>query len=77
MRLTLMTDYALRLLMHVAQRPERLCTISEVAQAYSISEANLMKVTHQLALQGWIETVRGKEAACASPVNLSRSISVQ
>lgn len=49
MRLTLMTDYALRLLMHVAQRPERLCTISEVAQAYSISEANLMKVTHQLA----------------------------
>lgn len=60
MRLTLMTDYALRLLMHVAQRPERLCTISEVAQAYSISEANLMKVTHQLALQGWIETVRGK-----------------
>jgi Rrf2 family nitric oxide-sensitive transcriptional repressor len=52
MRLTLMTDYALRLLMHVAQRPERLCTISEVAQAYSISEANLMKVTHQLALQG-------------------------
>jgi Rrf2 family nitric oxide-sensitive transcriptional repressor len=52
MRLTLMTDYALRLLMHVAQRPDRLCTISEVAQAYSISEANLMKVTHQLALQG-------------------------
>lgn len=55
-----MTDYALRLLMYVAQQPERLCTISEVAQAYGISEAHLMKVTHQLGLQGWVETVRGK-----------------
>ncbi|MDE2401815.1 MAG: Rrf2 family transcriptional regulator [Burkholderiales bacterium] len=60
MRLTTMTDYSLRLLMYVAQRPERLCTISEVAQAYRISEAHLMKITHQLALGGWIETVRGK-----------------
>lgn len=60
MRLTTMTDYALRLLMYVAQQPERLCTISEVAQAHEISEAHLMKVTHQLGLQGWIETVRGK-----------------
>lgn len=60
MRLTTMTDYALRLLMYVAQQPERLCTISEIAQAYDISEAHLMKVTHQLGLQGWIETVRGK-----------------
>lgn len=60
MRLTTMTDYALRLLMYVAQQPQRLCTISEVAQAYGISEAHLMKITHQLSLQGWIETVRGK-----------------
>lgn len=56
----MMTDYALRLLMYVAQQPERLCTISEIAQAYDISEAHLMKVTHQLGLQGWIATVRGK-----------------
>ena len=32
MRLTMMTDYALRLLIYVAQHPERLCTISEVAR---------------------------------------------
>ena len=55
-----MPAYAVRLLMYVAQQPDRLCTISEVAQAYAISEAHLMKVTHQLGLQGWIETVRGK-----------------
>jgi Rrf2 family nitric oxide-sensitive transcriptional repressor len=60
MRLTTMTDYALRLLMYVAQHGERLCTIAEVAQAHSISEAHLMKITHQLALGGWLETVRGK-----------------
>lgn len=60
MRLTLMTDYALRLLMHVARHPGRLCTIAEIAQAHAISEAHLMKVTHQLALRGWIATVRGK-----------------
>jgi Rrf2 family nitric oxide-sensitive transcriptional repressor len=60
MRLTTMTDYALRLLMYVGQRPERLCTIAEVAQAYGISEAHLMKVTHQLGRAGFLETVRGK-----------------
>lgn len=60
MRLTLMTDYALRLLMHLARKPGRLCTISEIARVHAISEAHLMKVTHQLALRGWIVTVRGK-----------------
>ncbi len=60
MRLTTLTDYALRLLMYLAQRPERLCTIAEVAGSYGVSEAHMMKVTHQLGLAGWIETVRGK-----------------
>ena len=60
MRLTTMTDYALRLLMYVGQHPERLCTISEVARVYGISEAHLMKITHQLGLAGWLQTVRGK-----------------
>lgn len=60
MRLTSMTDYALRLLMYVAQQPDRLCTIAEVARVHGISRAHLMKITHQLGRAGWIETVRGK-----------------
>lgn len=60
MRLTAMSDYALRLLMYVGRYPDRLCTIAEIAQAHRLSEAHLMKITHQLGLQGWIETVRGK-----------------
>ncbi|HEY0825589.1 MAG TPA: Rrf2 family transcriptional regulator [Ramlibacter sp.] len=60
MRLARMTDYAIRLLMYVAQRPERLCTIAEVAAAYDISQTHLMKITNQLAQDGWLETTRGK-----------------
>src|SRR5512139_4077144 len=60
MRLTTMTDYAMRLLMYLAHAPDRLCTIAEIAGAYGVSEAHLMKVTHQLGLAGFIETVRGK-----------------
>jgi Rrf2 family nitric oxide-sensitive transcriptional repressor len=60
MRLARMTDFAIRLMMYVAQRPERLCTIAEVATAYGISETHLMKITHQLALGGWLATTRGK-----------------
>jgi Rrf2 family nitric oxide-sensitive transcriptional repressor len=75
MRLTTMTDYAMRLLMYVAHHPGRLCTIAEIAEAYGISEAHLMKVTHQLGVAGFLETVRGKGggmrlAAPAAEINL-------
>lgn len=60
MRLTTMTDYSMRLLMYLAEHPERLCTIGEVAQAYNISQPHLMKITNRLSRAGWIETIRGK-----------------
>ncbi|MBB5215211.1 RrF2 family transcriptional regulator [Parapusillimonas granuli] len=60
MRLTTMTDYAMRMLMYVAQHPDRLCTIAEIAKYYGVSEPHLMKITHKLAQHGWLETVRGK-----------------
>ena len=71
MRLTTMTDYALRLLMYVAQHPDRLCTIAEVADAYAISEGHLMKITQLLGRAGWLETVRGKGGGIrlGAPVN--------
>jgi Rrf2 family nitric oxide-sensitive transcriptional repressor len=60
MRLTVYSDYSLRLLMYLAVRPERLSTIPEVAKAYEISVNHLMKVVHQLGQAGYVETVRGR-----------------
>ncbi len=60
MKLTTFSDYTLRVLMFLALNRERLATIPEIAAAYDISENHLMKVVHQLARSGVIESVRGK-----------------
>lgn len=60
MRLTLHTDYALRVLVHVGLRGGELVTISEIADCYGISKNHLTKVVHQLGRAGYLETVRGK-----------------
>ena len=60
MRLTVYTDYALRLLMYLALKDDELATIEEIADSYGISKNHLMKVTHQLGVGGYIETVRGR-----------------
>lgn len=60
MRLTVYTDYALRLLMYLALKNDGLATIEEVADSYGVSKNHLMKVTHQLGVGGYIETVRGR-----------------
>lgn len=60
MKLTLFTDYAMRVLLYLGARPERLCSIAEVAQAYRVSQNHLMKVVNALAREGYIESVRGR-----------------
>jgi Rrf2 family nitric oxide-sensitive transcriptional repressor len=60
MRLTVYTDYALRMLMYLAVKDDGLATISEIAGSYDISRNHLMKVAHQLGVAGYVETVRGR-----------------
>lgn len=61
MRLTVYTDYSLRMLMYLAVKGDGgPATIAEVADAYGISKAHLNKVAHRLGLAGYVVTTRGK-----------------
>lgn len=60
MQLTLHTDYALRLLIRLAQGNGDLIQIADVASEHAISLAHLRKVANHLGRLGFIETVRGR-----------------
>ena len=60
MRLTTFTDYALRVLIHLASVPGGRATIGGIAQAFAISESHLVKVVHALGREGILETTRGR-----------------
>lgn len=60
MRLTMHTDYALRLLMLLAMEPDALHTIDEVARRYRISRNHLMKVVQTLTQAGFVDSQRGR-----------------
>jgi len=60
MKLTVFTDYSLRVLIYLAAQPQRRATIAEVAGAFDVSENHLTKVVHFLGKGGWLANVRGK-----------------
>jgi Rrf2 family nitric oxide-sensitive transcriptional repressor len=60
MQLKRYTDYSLRLLMYLAIHPERVVSIAEIANAYTISRNHLLKIVNRLVALGMIETRRGK-----------------
>lgn len=60
MKLKLFTDYSMRVLLYLGARPDRLCSIAEVARGYGISQNHLMKVVNELARNGYVESVRGR-----------------
>ena len=79
MQLTRHTDYALRLLIHLAKAGEERVQIADVASLHDISKTHLMKVANQLAHLGFIETIRGRGggirlARPASEINLAEVV---
>ena len=60
MRLTLYTDFALRMLMYLSLAGDQPSTIQEVASAYGISRNHLMKVAQKLGQLGFVENIRGR-----------------
>lgn len=79
MRLTRYTDYAMRVLLYLGARPEKLCSIAEVSRAYGISQNHLMKVVNDLVHAGYLESVRGRFggirlARAASEINVGEVV---
>ncbi|CAH1651845.1 Rrf2 family transcriptional regulator [Chelatococcus asaccharovorans] len=60
MRMTFHTDYALRMLIYAALRPDGVCTVNDVAVTYGLSRNHLLKVALTLRNLGLIETIRGR-----------------
>lgn len=60
MRLTTFTNYALRTLMYAAMRGNGLSRAQDVAGAFGISRAHMLKCIHQLGVWGYLENVRGR-----------------
>lgn len=60
MQLTRFSDFALRVLMYAHAADGRLVTIEEMAAAYRISRAHLMKVVNALTRAGYLKAVRGR-----------------
>lgn len=60
MRLTMMSDYALRVLLYAAAHSERLVTIDETQQVYDLSRGHLMKIVGTLATAGILRSQRGR-----------------
>lgn len=61
MRLTRYSDYALRVLIYLAARPEELSAINDISRAYGISQNHLMKVVSDLAGNGYVTSLRGRK----------------
>lgn len=60
MRLTVYTDYSLRLLMYLALKDPEPATVEEVAGRLGVSKNHLTKVVYRLGLGGYVQTLRGR-----------------
>lgn len=81
MRLTMFSDYALRILILAAGNGARNVTVEEAATRYGISAPHLKKVVRLLTREGFLEAQRGRSggfrlARRPAEINLGRVIRV-
>ncbi|MGH1483003.1 MAG: RrF2 family transcriptional regulator [Geminicoccales bacterium] len=65
MRLTSFSDFAFRVLLFAAARPDRLITIDEIAEVFDVSRAHLTKVVNTLTQSGYLKAYRGRSGGLA------------
>jgi len=69
MRLNIQTDYALRVLMHLAVTPDELIPVNTISEYYDISKNHLVKVAQSLNGLGVVKTVRGRSGGIQLSMN--------
>ncbi|MCB1648465.1 MAG: Rrf2 family transcriptional regulator [Gammaproteobacteria bacterium] len=70
MRLTRYTDFSFRVLFYLAVNQNRAVPISEIAEAYDVSQNHFVKVVHHLVKTGYLLSVRGRHGG----VSLARPV---
>ncbi|MET1755786.1 Rrf2 family transcriptional regulator [Novosphingobium sp. RD2P27] len=65
MQLTRQTDYALRLLIHLANLKGAQTSISDIAAAQRLSRTHLMKIANLLSNSGFLKATRGRGGGIA------------
>jgi len=60
MKVTMHTDYALRMLIFLAVHEDKPVKVSDVAEAYRLSRNHLLKVALTLGKLGYVKTARGR-----------------
>ncbi len=60
MQLNKFTDYALRILLYIAQPRDMPYTIAEIAEDLHVPKNHLVKIVHFMGQHDWIITTRGK-----------------
>ncbi|GCE82444.1 Rrf2 family transcriptional regulator [Komagataeibacter diospyri] len=67
MRLTLHTDYAIRVLVYLACNADRRVSVHEISSHHNISHNHLVKVVNRLSNEGVVQARRGRSGGLQLP----------
>jgi Rrf2 family nitric oxide-sensitive transcriptional repressor len=70
-QLTLHADYALRVLLYLAERPDHPVSTQEISEAYGISRHHLVRVVQTLAASGFVQVMTGRHGGVALAKNVT------
>lgn len=60
MKLNLKTDYALRVLIFLGNKPEEMFDIETLCRSYNLPQSSMMKIVSGLVAAGFVQSTRGR-----------------